>query len=231
MNLRLDWATHEATKYACEKWHYSKCMPIGNLVKIGVWEKGKFIGVIIFSHGTAKDLGTKYGFTQFECVELTRIALTKHESPVTKMVKIALKMLKTKCPKLKLVVSFADGQQGHLGGIYKGGNWLYAGYLKTKRYYKDNRELSSRVVHQKYKTDRTFKKRCTIVEGEPKYRYLMPLTEETRIHIEKFRKPFPQRAGSKDSVATVHQTVEGGASPTPALQNSVTIEEKAELLT
>ena len=24
--LRIDWATHEAARYACEKWHYSRCV-------------------------------------------------------------------------------------------------------------------------------------------------------------------------------------------------------------
>jgi hypothetical protein len=27
--LKIDWASHEAAKYACENWHYSKCLPAG----------------------------------------------------------------------------------------------------------------------------------------------------------------------------------------------------------
>lgn len=27
MNLRLDWRSYQATKYACENWHYSKSIP------------------------------------------------------------------------------------------------------------------------------------------------------------------------------------------------------------
>ena len=27
-NLKIDWATHEAAKYACTNWHYSKSVPI-----------------------------------------------------------------------------------------------------------------------------------------------------------------------------------------------------------
>jgi hypothetical protein len=40
-DLRIDWATHAAAKYACENWHYSGCMPVGKLVKVGAWESGK----------------------------------------------------------------------------------------------------------------------------------------------------------------------------------------------
>lgn len=55
-NLRLDWATHEAAKYACEKWHYSKCMPVNKTVKIGAWENDRFVGVVIFSPGATPAL-------------------------------------------------------------------------------------------------------------------------------------------------------------------------------
>jgi hypothetical protein len=52
-DLRIDWATHEAAKYACVNWHYSKRVPcqLVKVVKIGVWEKGKFVGVALFLLG------------------------------------------------------------------------------------------------------------------------------------------------------------------------------------
>ena len=60
-DLRIDWATHAATKYACENWHYSKSVPVPPLVKIGVWEAGKFVGVVIFSRGATPGLLTPFG--------------------------------------------------------------------------------------------------------------------------------------------------------------------------
>jgi len=51
MSLRLDWCSHEAAKYAVEKWHYSRTMPVGKMVKIGVWEDSKFIGAVVFAQG------------------------------------------------------------------------------------------------------------------------------------------------------------------------------------
>ena len=44
VDLRLDWCSYEAAKYAVEHWHYSKRMPKSKLAKIGVWEDGEFIG-------------------------------------------------------------------------------------------------------------------------------------------------------------------------------------------
>lgn len=39
MTLRLDFCSHEAAKHSVFRWHYSRCMPAGKLVRIGVWEE------------------------------------------------------------------------------------------------------------------------------------------------------------------------------------------------
>ena len=93
-DLRIDWATHEAAKYACENWHYSKCLPIGKLVKVGAWEAGAFIGVVLFGRGTSPQLGSKYSLGQDKCVELVRVALKAHATPVSRIMTIATKFLK-----------------------------------------------------------------------------------------------------------------------------------------
>ena len=50
--LKLDWCTHAAAKYAVEKWHYSKRLPstFTKLNKVGAWENGTFIGAVVFSN-------------------------------------------------------------------------------------------------------------------------------------------------------------------------------------
>lgn len=127
VKLKLDWANHKATAFACHNWHYSKSVPAGKLVKIGVWEDGMFKGVVLFSRGANKSIGTPYKLSQSQVCELTRIAITTHKTPVTKIVSIAIKMLRKYCPDLKLIVSYADVDQGHEGTIYKAGNWIYEG--------------------------------------------------------------------------------------------------------
>ena len=62
--LKIDWATHEAAKYACEKWHYSGCLPVGKLVKVGAWEDKKFIGVVLFGRGANYNMVKGYGLGQ-----------------------------------------------------------------------------------------------------------------------------------------------------------------------
>lgn len=193
MTLKLDWCSHAAAKYAVEHWHYSKRMPKSKLVKIGVWEDGQFIGVVIFSRGANNSLGAPYGLTQTASCELTRVALTQHKAPVTRIVAIAIKMLKRNSPGLRLILSFADPEHDHHGGIYQGGNWVYVGKTNSADEY---------IVHGKRMHRRTFHHRLkgmehhpdvTIVKGSFKHRYLYPLDDDMRRQIEPLRKPYPKR--------------------------------------
>lgn len=228
VSLKLNWATHEAAKYACENWHYSKCIPKSKLVKIGVWENGQYTGCIIFGLGATPNLSKAYGLTMTECCELCRIALTKHQTPVSRILSIAVKFLKKKCPGLKLIVSFADSDQGHHGGIYQASNWIYSGSVRLDSWLIKGEKIHPRSVVTKYGSrslatvlsyDRNAKKVWAI-----KHRYLMPLTDEISKRIVPLRKPYPKRAVSKDNVVSVNHTEEGGVNPTTALQK------KAELV-
>jgi len=222
--LRIDWATHAAAKYACENWHYSKSVPPGSLVKIGAWEDGKFIGAVIFGHGATYDIGSPYGMNQFECVELVRVALTRHKLPVSKIMAIALRFLKAQSPKLKLVVSYADPSQGHHGGIYQATNWIYQGSIPIRDYLRVNGiVMHSRSLYSKFGTSaveglRKKGLKVETVKVPGKHKYLMPLDDKTRCEVQSLHKPYPKRVVSKDNVAPEFHSGEGGATPITALQ-------------
>lgn len=226
--LKIDWCTHEAAKYACENWHYSKCMPAGKTVKIGVWEDNKFTGVIIFSRGATSDIGSPYGLDQTEICELTRIALTKHKETVTRMVSIGLKMLKKQNPGVKLVVSYSDLNQNHIGGIYQGGNWIYVGKAKDAAgsLIINGKQVHGRSVSAKYGTrSLAFIKskvdpNAKFADSEGKNKYLYPLDYNIKQQIEKLRKPYPKRASGVESGISEFHSEGGGESPTDALQFS-----------
>ena len=200
-DLHIDWATHKAASYACLNWHYSKSVPVPPLVKIGAWENKKFIGVIIFSRGASSNLMKPYGLNQDEGCELTRIALTKHNAPVSRIVKLAIQFLKRNSPNLRLIVSFADPQYNHHGGIYQAGNWIYVGdTAKGIEYWKDNKRLHSRQVSEKGWNIQQGKKRktvrpseCKIVKTPGKHRYIMPLDLQMRNRVMHLSKPYPKR--------------------------------------
>lgn len=233
--LKIDWATHEAAKYACENWHYSRCVPNQKTVKVGIWENGKFIGCVIFGDGANGGMFTPYGITAFEGCELVRVAISKHCSPVSRIIRISLKFLQISCPKIRLVASFADPEQGHHGGVYQAGGWIYAGMtdaadeymVKGKRMH--GRALrSTRSNHKlgKIKASNVFEwvkkaidPNAIKIKGSSKHRYLMPLDNEMRKQILPLSKPYPKRAGSDTSDTPAFQAGEGGSLPTPALHS------------
>lgn len=216
--LLVDWCDHKAAKYACENWHYSKLKPAGSTVHFGVWENDKFIGVVLYGRGVAPNLLSPYGLKVNEGCELIRIALRSHLTPVSKIVSITLKLLKKQFPGLKLVVSFADPNKDHHGGIYQAGNWVYVGKTaKSKFPVLNGTMIHSRTLNHKSKSYKESLNLKWIIQ-EGKHRYLMPLEESIRIKLKELSKPYPKRASSKDNVAPVNHTGEGGVNPTDALQ-------------
>lgn len=222
--LKIDWATYEAAKYACKNWHYSRSVPTGKLVKVGVWENGKFIGVVLFSYGANNNAAKSFKLTQYEVCELTRVALTKHQTNVSRILSIALKMLQRQSPGIKLVFSYADKtNQGHHGGIYQANGWFYLGERKTSDkgayYFINGKKTHGRSARDKYGHESRFPKGWTYCPSETKHLYVKLLDQNYKLSYE--IKTYPKRAGSKDNVASGFQSEEGGVIPTPALQNEM----------
>lgn len=225
--LRIDWATHEAAKYACEHWHYSKRIPSASL-KIGVWERNKFIGVVIFGRGAASEIGSPYNLPQTEICELVRIALNKHESPVTRIVSIALKFLVRKCPGVRMVVSFSDTAQNHHGGIYQGGGWVYVGGSAYHAYLVKGKMIHPKTLHSLYGVGgqsvswlrKHIDPKAERITTGIKHKYLMPLDAEMRKRIFPLSKPYPKRAQGDTKDTPGNLPGEGGSTPTCALQSS-----------
>jgi hypothetical protein len=212
-DLKIDWATHSAVKYACETWHYSKCAPVGKLVKVGAWESGKFIGVVVFGRGANHNMVKGYGLTQDQGCELVRVALTKHNTPVSRIVALAMMFLKRQSPYLRLIVSYADSEQGHHGGIYQAGNWIYRGLSASaiKVWYKGKWSHKKTVDDSGVRQER-LKKRT--VPG--KHCYLMPLDKEMRTDVLPLSKPYPKMRVKEQELGD--QSSLGGATPTYTLQ-------------
>ena len=225
VDLKVDWATHAAAKYACEHWHYSGCTPKFKQVWIGVWEDGAFIGVVSFGRSSTPYLGDAYGLTTTEVVELTRVALNRHKSPVSRIMAQSIRMLKKQSPGIRLLVSLADPEHGHHGGIYQATNWVYTGRSSsnTQYYFRGKWRNDSPLMRYLQKNPgerKTLNKRK--VPG--KYKYLYPLDKEMRKQIEPLRKPYPKKqdtcAGSETVSHQPLQAEDGGSIPTSALNGT-----------
>lgn len=215
-DLQLDWCSHTAAKYAVEHWHYSKTMPKSKLAKIGVWEHGQFIGAVIFGVGATRALVKRYGLMPEEGCELVRVALCQHHSPVSRIVSIALKMLRNEYQGLRLVVSYADPEHSHTGSIYQAGGWIYDGKSATAdEYLFLGRRWQGRSFRNSYK-GLEHHPSVKIIKGSSKYRYLYPLDKEIRQRILPLAKPYPKRVKDSSEPAAIH-AAEGGAAPTHTL--------------
>jgi hypothetical protein len=155
--------------------------------------------------------------------ELARVALRDHATPVSRIIAITLRMLKRHCPGLRLIISLADPYQGHHGGIYQAGNWTYTGETGGGRFFRVNgkivhpRTIGSRKLPQTIDGARRLDPRAQAVQMPGKHRYLMPLDNEMRERIKQLAKPYPTRGKQATSE---HPSDSGGATPTPALQNT-----------
>jgi hypothetical protein len=212
VDLRIDWATHEAAKYACENWHYSRCIPKSKLAKLGVWEDKIFKGVIIYGVGATSDLVKSYGLMQQQGCELVRIALKSHNTPVSRIIAISLKILKSHFPGLRLVVSFADPEQGHHGGVYQASGWIFSGNSQASdEYIYKGKRWQGRSFRNQYKGMEKHPD-VVVVKGSSKHRYLMPLDEDMKRQILPLSKPYPKRA--KQAMASSPEAQrQGGTDP------------------
>lgn len=210
--------SHDAAKHAVMRWHYSRRMPVAKPVRYGVWENGRFVGAVIFGSGASADIGSPYGLDVTEVCELVRVALRDHESPVTQIVSTAMHQLRAAYRGLRLVVSYADPNMGHHGGIYQAGNWTYVGRTAAAIDYVDDagRIYHSRTVSQtgwRYNFGKRERVRktgdLTKLRRLGKFKYLYPLDRAMRRQVAKLAKPYP----SADEVSTVRHPASGGEGP------------------
>jgi hypothetical protein len=215
-DLRLDWCSYEAAKYAVEHWHYSQVLPYGTLVKIGAWENEVFIGCVLFAWGANKNIGSPYGLEMTQVCELVRVALGQHSTPTSKIVSLSIKMLKRQSPNLRLIVSYADTEQNHLGIIYQATNWIYTGTVKTTPFHFVNRRwMKQRMASATLGSVKGTQRKA----GFDKIKYLYPLDEAMRAQIEPLRKPYPKRGeGETDNAGQSNAQTEGARPISPLLQ-------------
>jgi len=227
-DLRLDWCSHQAAAFAVKRWHYSHSLPPPPHNRIGVWEGQRFVGCVLFARGASPALLAPYGLTAIEGCELVRVALDTHKTPVSRIVAIAIKFLKRRCPGLRLIVSFADPSEGHHGGIYQAMGWIYVGQTAPAREYigPDGKRWHGRMVSGRGVAKVFGQKRRVLTPSQckpfirrGKYRYLYPLDDAMRGRVAPLGKPYPKRERSREIAAPL-PSGEGGEIPTRSLHKS-----------
>lgn len=197
-SIEIKPCTFEAAKYAVINWHYSKTMPVGRLTKFGVWENGKFIGCVIYGKGSNRHFASPYGLNQHQVCELVRVALNKHETPVTQIVAETLRQLKKSSPGLEIVISYADPGQGHQGGIYKAGNWIFTGLTPPQTFFLVHGKVthprtvgSWGITHNVQSIREKIDPNASAIFAGRKLRFVYPLTKHQRRKVLKIALPYP----------------------------------------
>lgn len=97
-------------------------------------------------------------------------------------------------------MSYADTKEGHHGGIYQAGNWIYEGSKTDSNQKINGIVLHRRTVYSRYgRHDLEWIKdnidpNAEWVNMPPKHKYLYPLDRAMRRQIESLAKPYPKRA-------------------------------------
>jgi hypothetical protein len=122
-----------------------------------------------------------------------------------------------------LIVSFADTSQGHHGGIYQAGNWVYSGQGASAKFYMIHgklthpRTLGSAGLVQNLDGAKRRDPNAKSVVVPGKHRYLMPLDAEMKERILPLAKPYPKRA---KQAMTDDQSAQRQGSTDPHAPNS-----------
>jgi len=187
--MRLEKASRKAVEYACRKYHYSKnAPPRAYDLAFSVFVDNSFCGVICYGRGATNNIGSPYGLTSGECIELIRVALNGKQEITSKAVAISLKLIKKYAPLIRLVVSFADPEQKHTGIIYQATNWYYNGNtIPADEYIYNGVRMHGRTYRSKGKPNGAKK-----IKGSSKFRYIYPLDKSLIPLCKSLAKPYPK---------------------------------------
>ena len=174
---------YQASKDWILKKHYAKRMPSISFA-FGLFLEGDLIGIITYGSPASPSLckgvcGEEY---RDRVLELNRLVInsTAPKNSASFLIGKSLKLL----PRDKIVVSYADTEQGHVGYVYQATNWIYTGCTKARtdidtgkkhsRHYEGIKDYSKRKFRSAkhryvYFTDKSLKKELKYpILGYPK---------------------------------------------------------------
>jgi hypothetical protein len=117
------------------KWHYLKGISFISAVNLGAFFDGAYHGAISYGPPNATELADCFDRkTQDGWWEIKRFALSPRcqRNSESRMIGISIKLLR-RMEYVKGIVTYADSQQGHDGGIYKATGFTYMGLTELKK--------------------------------------------------------------------------------------------------
>lgn len=224
--MRLETASYKAIKYACLNFHYAKAVPV-NCIGYCIFNDDKeWCGVILFGLGANKNMPKRYGLNQGECAELVRMALNGKQGITSKAMSMSIKLFKKENPLIKMIVSYADSMQNHLGIIYQATNWIYDGFSKGDSMIVNDIQIHRKSLYSKYGNSSITQLQSLGLKVEKsnkyiKHRYIYPLDKSLIPLCRSLSKPYPKHAAVAHLGEQLTTSQEGAFDSTLPLYNSV----------
>lgn len=135
-----------------DSYHYAKAGRPSNYIYL-IKENDQIIGIVKFASPVRQGIAASINYQNQEILELDRFCIhIDYHKPnfASWMMAKSIRLLKKDKPELKCLVSFADPNAGHLGGIYRASNWQEIGRTSVSYFYKDehDNEINKRKVYK-----------------------------------------------------------------------------------
>lgn len=191
--MKITRATSQATKYACMKFHYAHAVPTVTFSYNIYNSCDEWCGAIVFGGGANNHMASSFGLHSGEVLELERVALNGKQEHTSQAVSMALKQLKKDDPLCKIVVSYSDHRQQHIGTIYQATNWIYLGMAKTsdRQYFYKGKWTHQRSINS-LKNSAQLVKTLPSRENSNKFKYIYCLEKKLRKQYLKIAQPYPK---------------------------------------
>lgn len=172
--------------------HYTHTCPKCSIA-YGLFNKEKVECVIVYGQPSGKYLATSIweGGNEQECLELLRL-FSFDDCPKnieSYAISRSIKELKKDMPKVKVLVSYADGSAVHIGYIYQASSWVYVGTGSTERkIFIDGKRQHRRTLYDRYGTSSILELKQRLgdrifisEERNAKYKYIKIIRDKKKI--------------------------------------------------
>lgn len=178
----------EVVEYIRDNHYSGTCNPISNKWTLRTSSSDELVGGIVFANPMSEQVRKFVAGEEkkYQVTELHRLYTDERcaKNVESWFISRALKRLKEKKPKYRFVISYADGNEGHVGTIYQATNAIYTGTTDetsgTHKYYldQDGNRRSKRQEGENITMEDAKERGWKIMGAHAKHRYIFPLPDE-----------------------------------------------------
>ena len=180
--------------------HYTRSMPGGTKLTLGVFIGSKLSGAMTFGVGPMNGHMLVEGASREDCLTLTRLCMWGDFPPnaASRALGMVSRSLRAHTD-LRFLITYADPAQGHTGAIYQASNWAYTGLSEPTPLYdlgdgvgRHSRTLGHTLGTRSLRYLRRHGTRVSPIERPGKHRYLYFLDKAWSDKLNVPVRPYPK---------------------------------------